>query len=229
MYYILEWEMDKMRKMAKHLSVWPHSMCIQNLKTGSHWSYENLLGEKENWTNKGNDKQQHADYLLHNTTSIPNICTKFQNPRRSKFLRNPWHKFPYVLHWSKRWKRKNGKRRQKLIIETWFSFPQYTWPFSRGIQSLKTLAVIGAENSVMKVLLERKKNGKIKGMISSSMLILFYTIQQVITNICTKFQNPRHSSSWEIFDTNFPMYYITLIEAEKSVTENLIGERKMDK
>ena len=42
-------------------------------------------------------------------------------------------------------------------------------------------------------------------MISSSMLILFYTIQ-VIPNICTKFQNPRRSNSWEIFDTNFPMY-----------------------
>ena len=40
------------------------------------------------------------------------------------------------------------------------------------------------------------------------MLILFYTIQQVILNICIKFQNPRCSSSWEIFDTNFPMYYI---------------------
>ena len=30
---------------------------------------ENLLGEKEKWTNKGNDKQQHADSLLHNTSS----------------------------------------------------------------------------------------------------------------------------------------------------------------
>ena len=30
---------------------------------------ENLLGEKEKWTNKGNDKQQHAASLLHNTTS----------------------------------------------------------------------------------------------------------------------------------------------------------------
>ena len=45
-------------------------------------------------------------------------------------------------------------------------------------------------------------------MISSSMLILFYTIQQVIPNICTKFHIPRCSSSREIFDTNFPMYYI---------------------
>ena len=47
-------------------------------------------------------------------------------------------------------KRKNGKRRQNLIIESWFSFPQYIWPLSRYIQYLKTLAVIGAENSVMK-------------------------------------------------------------------------------
>ena len=99
------------------------------------------------------------------------------------------------------------------------------------------------------------------------MLILFYTMQQVIPNICTKFQNPRRSSSWEFFDTNFSMYYIgardgkrekwkkmvkiklsilnfcptiylalsmcvrnlktlALIEAEKSVTENLIGEKQ---
>ena len=31
-------------------------------------------------------------------------------------------------------------------------------------------------------------------------LILFYTIQQVIPNVCTKFQNLRCSGSWEIFD-----------------------------
>ena len=41
-------------------------------------------------------------------------------------------------------------------------------------------------------------------MINSSMLILFYTIQQVIP----KFKIPGRSSSWEIFDTNFPMYHI---------------------
>ena len=47
------------------------------------------------------------------------------------------------------------------------------------------------------------------------MLILFYAIQQVIPNICTKFQNPRHSISWEIFDTNFPMYYIGVRDGKK--------------
>ena len=45
-------------------------------------------------------------------------------------------------------------------------------------------------------------------------MILFYTIQ-VIPNICNKFQNPSHSSSWEIFDTNFPMYYIGVRDEEK--------------
>ena len=37
-------------------------------------------------------------------------------------------------------------------------------------------------------------------MISRRRLILSYTIQQIIPNICTKFQNPRFNSSWEIFD-----------------------------
>ena len=52
-------------------------------------------------------------------------------------------------------------------------------------------------------------------MLSSSRLILFYTIQQVIPNICTKFQNPRRSSSWKIFDTNFSMYYIVVRDGKK--------------
>ena len=38
------------------------------------------------------------------------------------------------------------------------------------------------------------------GMISRRRPILSYTIQQVIPNICIKFQNPRFISSWEIFD-----------------------------
>ena len=56
-------------------------------------------------------------------------------------------------------------------------------------------------------------------MVSSRRLILSYTIQQVIPNICTKFQNPRCSCFWEIFDTNFPTYYIGVRD----------GKRKMEK
>ena len=137
---------------------------------------------------------------------IPNICTKFKNPRHS----SSWEIFDtnFPMYYIGVRDEKNGKRRQKLITASWFSFPQYTWPLSRFIQNLKTLAVIGAEISVMKCFIGERKMDKKKGTISSSMLILFHTIQEVIPNICTKFQNPRCSCSWDIFDTNFPMYYI---------------------
>ena len=119
-------------------------------------------------------------------------------------------------------KRKIGKRRQKLITGSWFSFPQYTWTLSRCMQNLKTLAVIGAQNSVRKVLLDRNKNGQIKGMIRSSMLILFYTIQQVIPNIRTIVQNPRRNSSLEIFYANYPMYYIGVRDGKKEKWKKMV-------
>ena len=60
-------------------------------------------------------------------------------------------------------KRKNRKRRQKLITESWFSFSQYIWPLSRCIQNSKTLAVIGAENSVTKSFIGEKEKWTNKG------------------------------------------------------------------
>ena len=135
-------------------------MCIQNLKTlalieAKKFVTENLLGDKEKWTNKGNEWEME--------------------------------------------KSKNGKKKAKLISASWFSFPQYTWALSRCIQNLKTLALIEVEKSVTEIFIGEKEKGQIMGMISRRRLILFYTIQQVIPNICTKFQNPRHSSSWEIW------------------------------
>ena len=59
--------------------------------------------------------------------------------------------------------RKTGERRQKLITDSRFSFPQYTWPLSRCIQNLKTLAVIGAENSVTKSFIAEKEKWTNKG------------------------------------------------------------------
>ena len=51
--------------------IWPLSRRIQNLKTlGAKISVtEIFIGEKEKWTNKGNDKQEEADSLLHNIKS----------------------------------------------------------------------------------------------------------------------------------------------------------------
>ena len=65
-----------------HVCTWPLSKCTQNLKTvlieAGKSENENSIGGKEKWTNKGKDKQQGADSLLHNTTShtkhfVPNF------------------------------------------------------------------------------------------------------------------------------------------------------------
>ena len=59
-------------------------MCIQNLKTlalieAEKFVTENLLGEKEKWTNKGNDKQQHADSLFKQyNKSYPTFVPNFK-------------------------------------------------------------------------------------------------------------------------------------------------------
>ena len=68
------------------------------------------------------------------------------------------------------------------------------WLSSCCIQNLKTLAQIEAEKSVTEDFV-RKKNGQIKGLISNMWLILCYTVQLVITKLCTKIQDPRSSSS----------------------------------
>ena len=67
----------------------------------------------------------------------------------------------------------------------------------------------------MKCFIGEKEKWTNKRNDKSSMLILFHTIQQVIPNISIKFQNPRCSCSGEIFDTNFPMYYIGVRDGKK--------------
>ena len=67
--------------------------------------------------------------------------------------------------------------------------------------------------------LERKKNEEIKGRISRMNLDLFPIKQQMIHNTCTKLQNPMCNSSWEIFVTNFPMYYTGVRDGKKGKKE----------
>ena len=54
---------------------------------------------------------------------------------------------------------------------------------------------MGAWKSVTDFLTEKKKNRQIKGLISNMLLFVLYTVQLFITNVCTKFQDPRLSSS----------------------------------
>ena len=75
------------------------------------------------------------------------------------------------------------------------------------IRNSKILGEIDLCESLTKYFIGKKKNGQIKGMINMWMLILSYTIQVDVPNVCTKLRNPRCSSSWEISDTNFLMHY----------------------
>ena len=83
MHYIREVEKRK-KKVKRRQNKCQHSgfplhnifqpcMCIQNFKTVALIRAEKFLtktffGEKEKWTNKGNEKHEDADFLLHDTT-----------------------------------------------------------------------------------------------------------------------------------------------------------------
>ena len=75
MYYIGVKDGKKEKWKKKALITWPLSRCIQNLKTSALIEAEKsvteiLIGVIEKWTNKGNDKQEEADSLLHSITSF---------------------------------------------------------------------------------------------------------------------------------------------------------------
>ena len=53
--------------------------------------------------------------------------------------------------------------------------------------------------------LERKMD---KGTDKQYVSDFFYTVQLLISDVCTKFQNSSSSSSGEIFDKNFHMHYL---------------------
>ena len=47
-----------------------------------------------------------------------------------------------------------------------------------------------------------------------------------LPNACSKFQNPRCSSSWEVFDINFPMQYIGVRDVKKGEKDGKINQYK---
>ena len=61
-------------------------------------------------------------------------------------------KFPDALHRSERWEQGKRKKKSKIItsILIFFNNTQYTWPSTRCIQNLRTLAQIETKISVIK-------------------------------------------------------------------------------
>ena len=53
-------------------------------------------------------------------------------------------------------------------------------------------------------------------------LNFLYTVQLVISDVCTKFQNSRSNSSGEIFDENLHMHYLGVRDRKKEKIEPLV-------
>ena len=68
--------------------------------------------KKEKWMNKGNDKQENADSVLHNKTSQTQYLYKLSKSYIVQLVRNLWHKFPSYI-WVTDGKRKKRKKKVK--------------------------------------------------------------------------------------------------------------------
>ena len=85
------------------------------------------------------------------------------------------------------------------------------------IRNFKILGTVVPEKFWTKNFIGEKEKWT-KGMISMRMLILSYIIQ-VIPNVCTKFQNPKHSGSGEILDKKkFTHRHTLLMDKTKTIT-----------
>ena len=189
--------------------------------SGSQWSQE-ICNRKSDWRERIIKEMVSIRMLILSYTMrqvIPIICTKFQNLRCSCSWALFDTNFPMYYNGVR-----DGKNEKQEKINVLFSVPQYTWPLSMCIQNLKS----GSHRSWE--ICNRKfdwRERKIKEMVSIRRLILSYTMQQVIPNICTKFQNPRSSCSWEIFDTNYLMYYIGVRDGKKQKWKNEKRRQKL--
>ena len=73
--------------------------------------------------------------------------------------------------------------------------------------------------AVEEILFERKKNEEIKGLINNIRLILFYTLQLVIPNLCTKFIILSQVLAEKTLTENVQMHYIGLRDGNKKKIE----------
>ena len=97
--------------------------------------------------------------------------------------------------------RKMKKYRNKYAAAAvWFWYTRYIQPLSMCAPSFNFLGLTVPEKSVMKTLIFEYWRKKIKEWISSSSLILVYTIHPPTVHVCTKFQPSRPHSSWEQCD-----------------------------
>ena len=92
-------------------------------------------------------------------------------------------------------KSKKWKKRAKINLSILIFFPTIYLVTLKVYIKFEALAHTEAEKSVTEFFIGEKEKWTNNGNDSRRRLILSYTLQQVIPNICTKFQNPTFSCS----------------------------------
>ena len=158
--------------------------------------------EKEKWTNRGTDKQNEAVFVTQYNSSLSSFVPNFRILTQvvaEKSLTEK--KCQYVLYKSdrrKKWKlKKGGKMRVSILIFIY----KIHFAYLKVYTKFENTGSNRSREICDRNFHWRKKNEQIKGLISNTWLFFFcYTIQLITIKLCTKFQNPKSSSCWEIFD-----------------------------
>ena len=95
---------------------------------------------------------------------------------------------------------------------------------AKCMQNLKTLALIEAEKSVTEIFIGEKEKwiNIIKEWSAGEGWFSLTQYNKLIPNICTIFQNPRFSSSWEIFDEKKVYTHMLLLKRQKLYTPYIL-------
>ena len=145
------------------------------------------------------------------------LCTKFQNPNSSScweiFDRK---KYPYVLYKSDRRKKWKFEKRRQMRISTFI----FICTIHLAYRKVYTKFENTGPNRSWEIYnrnfrwRERKLKKQTKELISNMWLFFCYTTQLITIKLCTKFQNPKSSISWEILGEKKFTDRQTLLEAK---------------
>ena len=92
-------------------------------------------------------------------------------------------------------RKKNGQIKGLIRICGWFFVTQYNLSLPSFVPNFKILGQVVPEKSLTENFVREKEKWTNKGTDKNMWLVLCYTVQFVITKLCTKFQDPRSSSS----------------------------------
>ena len=155
-------------------------------------------GGKEKWRNKGmnSQQQQYKRYILSQSTCLTSFQYLGLTVPEKSVMKN-------CNLWKLERKMKKGMNKQQhSLIAVYTIHP----PIFHVCTKFRLSRTHNSWEKCDKILFENWRERKLKKQISSSSLILVYTIHPPIVHVCNKFQPCRPHSSSEKCDKNFNIW-----------------------